>query len=441
MSKTEADKLRELTPTAEEAVIGSMLIDSGCVGDVLMHIREDDFQAPRLRALFCAIRDLYLSRLPVDPVTVIDRAGVELADTVRTCMDLTPTAANVLHYCAAARDQATLNRLHGIADELAQTKSVDGARDVLARADAVMSDKPGVRSSSIAEMMVSFLRRLSSPAPHYVKWGLGMLDKALHTGPGSYVLIGARPSTGKTALALQLALNVAQDRRVGFFSLETSPEVAADRIAAATLSVTLPDIKNRRVSDSTVHALTFQASREDAFRRSFEFISAPSMSVAEIRAVALAKRLDVIFIDYVQLIRPTGRGDRTELMQSVSMELRAMAQLTGVVVVALAQLRRPDTQTKAKAPTMADLKESGQFEQDADTILLMYLQDAENRRSDRMIKVEKNKEGYAGLAARFAFDGEKQRFTYVDKDGRPWKPAEFHEIDDDGQEALPGEWT
>lgn len=438
MIGTEADKLRELTPTAEEAVIGSMLIDSDCIGDVLMHIRETDFHTPRLRSLYLAIRDLYMSRLPVDPVTVLDRAGAELAETVRTCMDLTPTAANVLHYCEAAREQTMLERLHGIADELGQTRTVDAARDVLARAEAVMSDKPGMRSYTIAEMMVDLFRRLREPKPPYVKWGLGMLDSALHTGPGSYVLIGARPSTGKTALALQLALNVARDRRVGFFSLETPMPIAGDRLGAANLShLTLPDIKNRRVSGSAVDALMFEASQADFSRRQFEFIPTPSASVAEIRAAALARRLDVVFIDYVQLIRPSGRGDRTELMQGVSMELRAMAQLTGIVVVALAQLRRPDSQAKNKAPTMADLKESGQFEQDADTILLMYHMDADNRRGDRIIKVEKNKEGYAGLAARFAFDGEKQVFTYVDKDGNPYKRADFREIQDNEQLELP----
>lgn len=440
MSAPQTDRPAELLPAAEESVIGSMLIDSACVGDVLLHIRAEDFSAPRLRALFIAARDLFAEHQPVDVVTVSARAGGgDMLDLAMRCMDLTPTAASVLHYCDIVREQTALNRLHRLADELAQARDIQTARDLLAQASAQASDKPGVRSVSLAEMMVSFLRRIQEPAPPYVRWGLGMLDQALHTAPGSYVLIGARPSTGKTALALQLALNVAKDKRVGFFSLETVPEIAGDRLAAANLDVTLPSIKARRMSPTDIQALSLQTASSDVFRRSMDFISASSLSVAEIRSITQAKGFEVIFIDYVQLIRPEGRGDRTELMQAVSMELRAMAQLTGVVVVALAQLRRPDTQKGAKAPTMADLKESGQFEQDADTILLMYHSDASNRRSDRVIKIEKNKEGYAGLYARFAFDGEHQRFSYVDKDGNAPEQTKFEELPEDDQLELPFE--
>ena len=256
----------------------------------------------------------------------------------------------------------------------------------------------------------------------------------LHTGPGAYVIIAARPSTGKTALALQLGLSICQSRRVGFYSLETVPEVAADRIAAARLGLSLARIKDRSFTMADMQATASRMAGDQALRGSFDFITAGSMTVADIRAMALAKRHEVVMIDYVQLIRPTVRGDRTEQMQQVSMELRAMAQTTGVVVVALAQLRRPDTQGKAKAPTMADLKESGQFEQDADSILLMYLEDAGSRQSDRFIKIEKNKEGYAGFRGRYRFDGSRQTFTAVDADGKPIQ-AKLEEADE--QMELP----
>ena len=286
-------------------------------------------------------------------------------------------------------------------------------------------------------LMADFMRRMGQPAPDYVRWGLGLLDSMLHTGPGSFVIIAARPSTGKTALGLQLGLHIARRKRVGFYSLETVPDVAADRIAAATLGITLPEIKNRKADPSTLQALAAQMARSEALQGSFDFISASSMTAADIRTTALARRHEVIFIDYVQLIRPTVKGERTAQMQQVSMDLRAMAQMTGLIVVALAQLRRPDTQQKQKAATMADLKESGQFEQDADTVLVMYHDNPGDRGSDRWIKIEKNKEGYAGFRGRFRFDGKKQTFTPVDKDGRPAeeKPR-FEELGDE-QEELP----
>lgn len=424
---------------AEQAVVGSMLIDSACIGDVLSVARAEDFVTPRFAAIFHAARDLFGQNEPVDAVTILNRVGPDMKDTIVQAMDHTPTAANVLHYCSILRENAALLRLRQAAQKLAQAEDIAQARDLMAKAANILTARPGVTVTSLSGMMASFMQRLSQPKPDYVRWGLGMLDSALYTGPGSYVLIGARPSTGKTALALQMGLNMAKTKRVGFFSLETSMEVAGDRIAAANLGITLPGIKERKTDPGTMKVLAYQLSHEDVFTRNFDFISASSMSVAEIRSLALANKYDVIIIDYVQLIRPATRGDRTEQMQAVSMDLRALTQLTGIVVVALAQLRRPDAQGKAKAPTMADLKESGQFEQDADSVLLMYHEDASNRSSDRWIKIEKNKEGYAGLRARFRFDGRKQTFEYVDANGRKPKEGQFKEIAD-GQEEIPEVW-
>jgi len=431
-------------PSAEESVIGSLLIDDRCAGEIMARLRPEDFRDNIMRRLYEAARSLYLEQLPIDPVTVASRAGGdELLPAVRRCMDETPTAANAVRYCEIVRDQTALSKLRGAALDLADAGSLEEARDILARASGILTDRPGVRTVSLAEMMADFLRRMGQPKPDYLRWGLGILDDMLHTGPGSYVLIAARPSTGKTALALQLGLSIARTKRVGFYSLETVPEVAADRIAAAQLGMSLPDIKNRRASPSDLQALAYRMNNSETLRGSFDFISASSMTVADIRAQALASRHEVVMIDYVQLIRPDIRGERTEQMQRVSMELRAMAQMTGIVVVGLAQLRRPDTQQKQKAPTMADLKESGQFEQDADSILLMYLTDPGNRRSDRRILVEKNKEGYAGFYARFRFDGTSQTFTCVDDEGKPLEPkrATFEELDKQMEmEELPEEW-
>lgn len=431
-----SEEPRRAEATAEESVIGSMLLDPRCVGDVLSRLRASDFRAGRLRSIFEVIRSLYNEQTPIDHVVVVGRLGDEYWEAVTTCMELTPTAVNVEHYCQIVRDRAELDRLKRMAERLQDVTDLQEARQLVAQAQAAAADRPGVTTMTLAEMMAGFFKRLAGPKPEYLPWGLGMLDDMLQTGPGKYVIIGARPSTGKTALALQLALNIAKKKRVGFFSLETIPEVLADRIGAAKTSLTLPTIKKHTVTPSDLQVVGDQIGMHPDLRGDFEVVSAASLTVDEIRTITLARRFEVVFIDYVQLIQSTARGERTEQMQRVSMELRAMAQLTGVVIVALAQLRRPDTQQKQKTATMADLKESGQFEQDADSILLMYHQDPQNRTSDRMIKIEKNKEGYAGFVARYRFDGKKQTFSPVDKDGEPLR-AEFQEIEDDGQEELP----
>ena len=430
---------REPDPLAEQSIIGAILIDARCLGDVLTQVKPEDFSSAPLRELMLAARELYLANRPVDIVTVSDAAGGgDLRRVALECMETTPTAANVLTYCGIVKERAALARVRRAGRELMDLTDPDEARDVLARVQGELSDRPGVRTVSLAAAMADWLRRMGEPKPDYVRWGLGILDAMLHTGPGSYTIVAARPSTGKTALALQLALSIAQTKRVGFYSLETTPEILADRIAASTLDVTLPQIKERtRSGPGDLAAFVGQMASAEALLGDLELISASSMSVADIRANALAKRHEVVIIDYVQLVRPTVRGERAAQMQQVSMDLRAMAQMTGVVIIALAQLRRPDSKQKEQAATMNDLKESGQFEQDADAVLLMYHDAPDNRASDRWIKIEKNKEGYVGFRARFAFDGKKQRFTAVRGDGSAVTDDKFKDLEDDGQEVLP----
>ena len=435
---SEKDVATTVLASAEQAVIGSILIDAACIGDVLGAVRDDDFIHQPYRRLFAAARALFTAATPVDVITIVDKAGADLAELAKECMDVTPTAANVLHYCSILREQAALERLKGPAMDMMEAKTPQETIDAISAAEGIITDRPGISVASITEIMADFLTRMGRPAPDYVKWGLDMLDSSLHTAPGHYVLLGARPSTGKTALALQVGLNIAKTKRVGFFSLETGMETAGDRIAAQALPVTLPSIKARRLSQSDMMVIANAMGKDDLTARSFDFITGASMSVPEIKSVAMARRHEVVIIDYVQLIRPTVRGDRQEQMQDVSIQLRALAQLTGMVIIALAQLRRPASDAKDKAPTMADLKETGQFEQDADTILLMYLEDGADRTGPRRIKIEKNKDGPAGFYRRFSFDGEHQRFEMLAENTPARNP--FKELDDYEQLELPAGW-
>ena len=431
---------RELSAAsaAEISIIGSMLIDDRCVGDVLTNIREQDFITPRYRAIFAAIRDLFNEGSPVDPVTVLGRTSPGLESLLLECMEVTPTAVNVLHYCGVLREQSALHRVKTLAAELSEASDLATARDLLAQAAGILDNNPGEEVATLQEMMADFLIRMGKTAPPYLPYGLGMLDDMLQTMPGDYVLIGARPSTGKTALALQLALNIAREKRVGFFSLEGSKQKNADRIAAAHTGLDLPKIKRPPLTMGDIQITGNEIAANPALNGSFEHRRAPHLTVAEIQSRTLASKYEVIFIDYVQLISPSARGDRREQMAQVSRDLRAMAQLTNVTVIALAQLRRPDSAEKESKPTLADLKESGQFEQDADAVLLLSRVDPKQSDSDRWLEIAKNKEGYAGFSSRYRFDGRKQRFTYVNHDGTTPEPrVKFEDIEDDGQEEIP----
>lgn len=409
--------IAEAAVDAEAAILGAMLIDARCIGDVMLAVKADDFLTERHGAIFAAIRELFTAGKPVDPVTVVNRVGGECRETIFECLNTTPTAANVLTYCDTLREQARLYRLKTAAEAVVEAGTLDAAQGLMAQAMADAGDRPGVSVASLSDLLGGFFQRMAAPEPPYIRWGLSMLDGALAVAGGKYILLGARPSTGKTALALQLGLTIAEQKRVGFFSLETDGATAADRIVAQTMDATLPTIQRRKLDQTDMAVLSKQAAQLTGRARSFDFVTGAAMTVADIRSIALARRFEVVIIDYVQLIKGTNpKLDRTQAMQTVSMELRALAQLTGITVIALAQLRRPEPGTKPKAPTMADLKESGQFEQDADAVLLLYLEDAENRLSDRFLKIDKNKEGEAGIRCRLRFDGRKQRFTYIDPD-------------------------
>lgn len=411
---------------AEAAIIGSMLIDSACIGDVLLEVKDSDFLTDRHRAIFETIRDLFTAGRPVDPVTVTDRVGSESRGTIYACLNITPTAANVLDYCAIVREQTRLYRLKLAAEAVMEADGLELAQEIMSQAMADAGDKPGMTVTSLSAMLAGFFQRMTSPNPPYLRWGIPMLDASLAISGGKYILLGARPSTGKTALALQLGLTIAEEKRVGFFSLETDASTAADRIVAQTMGTTLPTIQRRKLCEADLVALSSQTVTLSERVRSFDFITGSAMTVADIRAISLAKRFEVVIIDYVQLIK-TGnpKMDRTQAMQTVSVDLRAMAQLTGVTVIALAQLRRPEPGAKPKAPTMADLKESGQFEQDADAVLLLYHEDPGNRLSDRFLKIDKNKEGESGRRCRLRFDGRKQRFSYIDPDADDHSKSKF----------------
>lgn len=422
--------------SAAAGVIGSILLRPTIAGDVFLRLREEDFPEGKLRAIFSAMRRLHGEQKPIDAVLLMDMLGDGFSSAITDCMDATPTAANYEHYCDACRKHSELRELHAAAMAALHTDDLDEARGIFAAAGSSAA-RPDLRIVSITEMMAGFYRRYAGAPPEYLEWGLGMLDNTLQTTAGQYILIGARPSTGKTALAFQLGLNIARKKKVGFFSLETGERIAADRLAANRLDLTLPQIKRGQPTQAELAVTATQIGKDEALRSDFHFISASSLTVADIRAISLAQKFDVIFIDYVQLIRPTTRADRTEQMQRVSMDLRELAQMTGIVVVGLAQLRRPDGQAARKAATMADLKESGQFEQDADAILLLYLDDPNSRSSDRWLKIEKNKEGEAGLRARYRFDGPHQKFIPVMDSGRGLGKPKFEEIGEEEQMALP----
>lgn len=246
------------------------------------------------------------------------------------------------------------------------------------------------------------------------------MDAGTYTQQGDVVVIGGYPSAGKTALALQMAMWMARKWRVGFFSLETDHQKVTDRAIAMLNDISFTAIKRRGLTDKDWERFAAKSAENAGLK--FTLIEAAGWSVSDITSAAEAYDFDVIFIDYVQLIRPSStRIMRSEQVAEISRELHAFAQSRKKLVIELAQLireERPAMQKKANKPQqneprMSDLKESGQLEQDADMIFMVYRPveggDYDPAKS-RFLRIVKNKEGLL-LRTLLWFDGDKQTFT------------------------------
>lgn len=250
----------------------------------------------------------------------------------------------------------------------------------------------------IGKLVDTYIRKLDEK-PQYIPSGIPVLDKHLHLAPGNLFIIGGRPSAGKTALSLQMACEMARNGyKVCYFSLETDPDTLTARIIANRLAIPLSDVKAKTVPQSSLDDLA-ELHRLPLFIR-----SASGKGAGWIKAQAQRMKAQVVFIDYLQLLTASKAKDRYQQITSISIALHELAQTTGILVVALAQLNRNAAHA---SPSTADLKESGQLEQDADAILLLS---ADKEQYQAILA--KNKEGRVGEIP-LTFDKARQRFLAV----------------------------
>lgn len=398
---------------SEQAVLGSMLIDAGGTATALAvaGLSVDDFALETDRALFGAFRAKYLAGEVADPVTVL--AAVAPGDKTMVkylgqLMEVTPTAANVAEYIRLTREASMRRQLRSISEELSGVKAPQDALPLLSRGMDLLSQNSAEREADIGKLMQDFWADLNRK-PQYLSWGFPFLDKLLFVERGDFVVLGGRPSDGKTALALHMAYAQAASLNVGFFSLETSLPKLAVRLLSPAAGVPLEHIKKRSLRQDE-YTLMASAANEIAKRR-LTFIEASNWTVDQIAARTLARRFDVIYVDYLQIVESSVRRlDRTPEVADISRALANLARRHKVAVVALSQLSRPAQKTKRTSPVLADLRESGQIEQDADVAMFIWRQTEASSKSKRYLTLAKNKEGQMG-DWELVFRGETQKFV------------------------------
>ncbi len=389
-------------------VIGTMLQTPACVGEVLTQLGPDDFRSEAARGLFEAIGRLHAAGAPVDPVMVQREAGEEYAVAIDEMRKW--TTSGIEHYCAALRENSRLYEAQTVAMGIATAESLREIEPQLDRLNGLMSARRGVRIVSMTDAFADFCRRMESGPPKYLKWGIRELDEALYIEQGDFVVIGGYSSAGKTLLALQFAAGMSEKYRVGFFSHETNVEKLTDRIMAHAARVPLRNVKNHSLSEEDWRSVSKLGAQRVA-KMDIEFLECSGMSVRDIRAHALSRRFDVIFIDYLQIIESAGHS-QYEKVTAISKELHTLAQSQKITVIALAQLSRAEKTRDEKPipPSMSSFRESGQIEQDADAAMILYPENMKDNDSKRILKVVKNKEGRK-LSVSLDFDGAHQTFT------------------------------
>ena len=396
MNQEQQKILSERLLTAEQGVLGSMLIDGEAIGPMLAAVRPEDFQRPENRNIFQAFRELYGQGKACDPILVNEYMGGSYRQYLADLMELTPTAANAEEYARVLRESSRLWRLRTIGDKLAQAEDLEACRKLADQAGLLLCDRSEVRKTDMKQGLKEFfLRHGGGQQKGFIRWGISWLDERLQIGGGDMVVIGGQASSGKTAFALQLAFHIARQKRVGFFSYETGNEKLIDRTVACQTLVSYEKVMTDKLEREDMQQI--YEMRRELEEPDMEYLETNGWTVSDIGAYAMARRYDVIVVDYLQKIAVTSQGRYLgdyERVSRVSSDLQQLGRQTGRIIIALSQLSRPGKD--GLGPTMASLRSSGQIEQDADVVLLLYKEYQDFDKTRRCLDVAKNKDGEAG---------------------------------------------
>lgn len=388
----------------QKVLLGALLAQPDLAPYSLPDLDVEHF-APDVQPVFAAVSGFWNSTGTLDAVQICERYP-DLKTAVMGCFDewsaecVRATRPNVEKWTQLVLEQAALTKFQSLAFQAGSSLTTFAdLPDLYSKmGEALTLDREEQDFKPIGELVDNYVRKLNKK-PKYIPSGIPVLDKHLHLAPGNLFIIGGRPSAGKTALSLQMACEQARrGLRVCYFSLETDPDTLTARIISNRLAVPLADVKSKTVPQSDLDSLA------DLHKLPLFIRSASGKGTGWIKAQAQRMKAQVIFIDYLQLLTASKAKDRYQQITSISIALHELAQTTGILVVALAQLNRNAAHA---SPSTADLKESGQLEQDADAILLLSAD-----KEEYQAILAKNKEGKIGEIP-LTFDKTRQRFLAV----------------------------
>jgi replicative DNA helicase len=391
---------------AEQSVLGSMFIDNDAIGPIAEILTGDDFYAKQNGAVFNAIAELYRENKAVDPVTVLDRMkehGVpeeaRSEELIKDIITSVPSSANAKNYAEIVYEKSTLRRLIRITEEIASGcySANEKLEDILEETEKKVFNLVQSRNSSeytpIADVVVDVLKKIQEAAQtkgHITGLPTGFADLDMRTSglqPSDFILIAARPSMGKTAFVLTIADYVAVRKKqaLAIFSLEMSAAQLVNRMLAMESRIDAMALRTGDLSDQDWDNL--EEGAESLGNTDLIIDDTPGISVQELRTKCRKYKLEhdiqLIIIDYIQLMSAGSKSDnRQQEVSDISRGLKSLARELNVPIIVLSQLNRAVETRADHRPMLADIRESGAIEQDADVIMFLYRDDYYNPDSD-----------------------------------------------------------
>ncbi|MBO8450601.1 MAG: replicative DNA helicase [Spirochaetes bacterium] len=412
------DKIPPHDEEAEKATLGAVLLDPDAIGLVIRYLRADNFYSLQNQKIFSAILSLYNDGKTVDLITLADRLRTDgeldaaggpgylaaLTDTV-------PTSANVEYYAQIVLDRSVRRKLLGIAARITAEShnEAEESRAILESSQKQLFDLTDANQSAVVRspkelipQAIGAIERLYKNRDSYsgIPSGFGDLD-SMTSGfqKSELIIIGARPSVGKTALALSMAGNIAIKKKipVAFFSLEMSGLQLMFRLLSAESHISSHSIRTGFLKLSDLENIQDAAGK--IYEAPLYLVDMPNMKLLDLRAMARRLRqqyeVEILFIDYLTLITSENSMiPRHEQIAEISRSLKALARELDIPVVALSQVKRD---AEGKTPTLADLRESGSIEQDADVVMFLHRERAANEEAiETKLIVAKQRNGPVG---------------------------------------------
>ena len=428
---TESKRIERLPPQsieAEEAVLGALLIDPDAVIRLATILRPEDFYREKHGWIYDAMLTLHERREPVDFLTVCDeleRRGVldEVggAAFITTLINAVPTSIHAEHYAHIVERTATRRRLIGAAGQIAALayQEADDVEEVVDHAEQVLFGVSERRISRelvpVKQVLSEYYDRIEYLTRHRgeligIPTGFVDLDKLLGGLQRSdMIILAARPSVGKTSLALSIAHNAAKEKyrkRVAFFSLEMSNEQVVQRLISAETGIDSQRLRRGEIEEAEWGR--FMKATSDLAETLLFIDDTPGISALELRTKARRLHaevgIDLLVVDYLQLMRGDFRAEnRVQEITAISRALKGLARELNVPLLALSQLSRGVESRTDKRPILSDLRESGALEQDADVVIFIYRDEMYNENTERKniadIIVAKHRSGPTGQVA------------------------------------------